>query len=255
MKFTTVISALCLWQAAGATPLQPQTEPLNSLLAQDTHYVESTTQGHKLAHSTHHDASKKQRCNGTADTSSTAPTSSNTPLVTSGKPHDANDTNTPTPASGTSNSTAYCQTHNSTFVDATVADSPPAADCLAIADHAIPALEAKGLYAWTYSHADWAQRNTTGMKQLAGMGACAFGVVAGDMKADNVKIGTVDAAAVIREAVGRFAKGTAAGATALVVREVPGNARAASKAGKLDVAGAFACGDAGTVVNWALYHS
>ncbi|KAI0377500.1 hypothetical protein F5Y04DRAFT_284790 [Hypomontagnella monticulosa] len=269
MKFTNVISAFCLWQATSAIPVEPHTKSSHTMVLKDTHddyTLKSAAHGHKHIHDTHLDAPKRARCGGAPDTSSTAPPPSSTTFVTSVQPsQSASGTVTSAPVSGSATSGAptyaYCKAANSTFVDATVADSPPAIDCAGIAGHTIPALVAKGMTSWTYTRADWAQSNTTGIKNLASNGACAFGVSVGTMKTDSIQIGTLDAQAVIREAVVRFAQAAASVASAgpgaltrQVFHEMPANSTTGTE-GKMDVAGAFACGDAGTVVNWALYHA
>ncbi|KAI1138147.1 hypothetical protein F5Y05DRAFT_52447 [Hypoxylon sp. FL0543] len=149
---------------------------------------------------------------------------------------------------GNTTLTTYCKSNSSTFVDATVAESPPASDCAAIAD-ALISQPGSGFF--HYDAADLARRNTTGIKQLRKHGACAFGVAAGAMRSDAVRIGAGDVVSVIRESVRRFAGGGGnATATCGTIAEMKtGN----GTAGRLGVAGVFACGDLGTMVNWALY--
>ncbi|KAI0169873.1 hypothetical protein GGR52DRAFT_551876 [Hypoxylon sp. FL1284] len=80
---------------------------------------------------------------------------------------------------------------------------------------------------------------------LARNGACAFGVVAADVAAAGVPVGTQDAATVIREAVKRFGGGNSTAAT-----------NGTGSGSTLGAAGAFQCGvNPSTMVNWALYHA
>ncbi|KAI0137627.1 hypothetical protein F4776DRAFT_102402 [Hypoxylon sp. NC0597] len=146
--------------------------------------------------------------------------------------------------------TTYCTSNSSTFVNATVGGSPPAADCAAIADTLIPRLKT-GFFRY-----DAADRNASGIKQLQRYGACAFGVLAGDMRADSVRIGTGDVVSVIRESIRRFAGGNGDGtATAGMSTTTIASTTRNGTVGRLDAAGAFMCDDSGTMVNWALYHA
>ncbi|OTB05164.1 hypothetical protein M426DRAFT_22268 [Hypoxylon sp. CI-4A] len=145
----------------------------------------------------------------------------------------------------------YCKSNSSTFIDATIPESPPTADCAGIADQLLRGTT--NASSWTYDATDVAHRNTTGMKPLLQNGACAFGVVAGDLGADqSVHVGSGDVFAIVKEAVKRFGGaglgmggGNATGVAAMKNNTV----------GKMDVAGVFECGEKGVMVNWALYHA
>ncbi|XXH06012.1 hypothetical protein Hte_012457 [Hypoxylon texense] len=168
-----------------------------------------------------------------------------------------------------------CAAGGSSFVDATVPESAPASDCLAIADAltqtgaaAAAAAAADGAQFsgfWQYGAADAARRNATGTKLLASHGACAFGVVAGDdVAARGVPIGTEDAAAVIRLAVEKFGSGngngngtaSANGTATATTAAMNGTDGGMGSVPRLGAAGAFQCGvSPSTMVNWAIYHA
>ncbi|KAI1103642.1 hypothetical protein F4804DRAFT_309462 [Jackrogersella minutella] len=229
MKLTSlipIIFSFCLWPTANALPSPDFTAPLPKYprLGHRVGAIAYPRKPLKLTHAAILRSTPQMNSNNSANGTDAA----------------SGFTSLPSPANSTSNTTltSYCKARASTFVDATVATSPPASDCAVIADRLVPQLGAGFFH---YDAADLLLRNTTGMKRLHGHGACAFGVAVGDLRAENittVRIGTADVVGVIAEAVRRFANGT-------------GNATA----GRLDAAGAFECGEAGTMVNWALYHA
>ncbi|KAI0839202.1 hypothetical protein F5Y06DRAFT_29815 [Hypoxylon sp. FL0890] len=241
MKFTKCIVALlpsCLWHTANAVPVPILNMSSSSQpeLPSFPYRIGSTTYTHQNRDLTRATILKPIARAAGVSTNASSLLSNHTSL----------------PGSSPRNITltTYCRSNSSTFVNATVADSPPASDCAAIADSLIPQLGARFFH---YDAADLAQRNTTGIKQLQKYGACAFGVVAGDMRSDSVRIGTGDVVNVIRESIRRFASGIGnANARNRTVAEMK---VVNATAGRLDVAGAFECGGSVTMVNWALYRA
>ncbi|KAI4869695.1 hypothetical protein F4820DRAFT_443772 [Hypoxylon rubiginosum] len=241
MKLLAIALSSCLWPLASS---HPAPVPINRI----GHAIDTVPVTHKDAH-----FSRATRFAGIPPAAAAAAVprdATAAPLVAPG----SNFT-----AAGNRTGAIRCAAGGSSFVDATVPDSAPAADCLAIADglaHAAAADDAQFSGYWQYGAADAARRNVTGTKLLASHGACAFGVVAGDgMTAASVPIGTEDAATVIRLAVKKFASGNGT-AMASGTNGTNGTNSGMGSGPRLGAAGAFQCGvGPSTMVNWAIYHA
>ncbi|OTA68472.1 hypothetical protein K449DRAFT_429329 [Hypoxylon sp. EC38] len=238
MKFTKYIIAVlstCLWYTASAIPAPVPNAPSNP-------QSQPSPFDHRIS-SIPLDTHKNQ---GSTPATLPRPLARTREALTNASSPSSNYTTLPGTCSCNNKTlTTYCTSNSSTFVNATVGGSPPAADCAAIADTLIPRLKT-GFFQY-----DAADRNKSGVKQLQRYGACAFGVVVGNMGVDSVvRIGTGDVVSVIRESMRRFAGRSGNGnGTAMA------NTTRNGTVGRLDAAGAFMCDGEGTMVNWALYHA
>ncbi|KAI1768108.1 hypothetical protein GGR53DRAFT_13485 [Hypoxylon sp. FL1150] len=233
MKILPVILSSCLWPLASSHP----TPPSSHKFAHAIGTVSVQHKGTSISRATHFTALAAAAVAARDGSNSTCPV---TLSPTS------NFTFTPATAKPLA---IQCTAGGSAYADATVPESAPAADCLAIAEYL--ADDTKKGY-WTYTKADWARRNTTGFKMLAVSGACAFGVDVQSLLAESVPVGTDDAVVVIKGAVKRF---TGNGTTKMIAARAASNGTMGSGATKLGAGGAFQCGvDPSTMVNWSLYH-